>query len=87
MPVPPLRLQQVKTVASDLRLHRASGFVPDASIRNVKKGPPFMWEYLRVEYFDFVDLDSYGQDGWELVGIEPGTWKSNPVYVFKRKLK
>ena len=47
-----------------------------------------MWEYKRVEYFEgVVDLDSYGREGWELVGVEPGNWKRNAIYVFKRKRK
>lgn len=47
-----------------------------------------MWEYLRVEVFGGItDIDGYGRDGWELVGIEPATWKTNAIYVFKRQRK
>lgn len=47
-----------------------------------------MWEYKRVEFFDGItNLNSYGRNGWELVGVESPTWKTNAIYVFKRQRK
>lgn len=45
-----------------------------------------IWIYKRVEYFDFVDLNSYGSQGWELVAIEQANRLHNAIYVFKKRV-
>jgi hypothetical protein len=49
------------------------------------------WEYKREierEFDVYLDLDSFGKEGWELVSVFPiGTHSTQFVYFFKRELK
>lgn len=45
------------------------------------------WEYFTAPLLDHAlqeILNNFGEDGWELVAVVPGTNPSSPVAYFKR---
>ena len=56
---------------------------------NSYNGPKTKWEYATAPVLTHATkqiLDSWGEDGWELVSITPGPNPENVVAYFKREV-